>query len=136
MADPGSRTPATRQTINALVMHFYAAIRRDSRLGPIFDRAIGDAWDLHLDKMVDFWSSVMFKTGEFKGQPMIVHQALAELRREHFPLWLDLFRHSANTICPPDFAAEIIDRAERIAVSLQRGVFSGPGQFEDEERTA
>ncbi len=113
----------SRQMIRRLVDHFYDAIRRDDKLGPVFDRVIDDDWEPHLDKMVDFWMSVMFKTGAFKGRPMIVHRGLDDLRPEHFPLWLELFRDSAKSICPTNFASEIIHKAELIAGSLQNGVF-------------
>ena len=49
--------------IRALVHGFYAKVRQDAELGPIFDRVIGDDWDNHLAKMCDFWSSVMLTTG-------------------------------------------------------------------------
>jgi len=123
MTDPLKFHSASRTMIRRLVDHFYDAIRRDEKLGPIFDRAIDDDWESHLAKMVDFWMSVMFKTGEFKGRPMIVHRALGDLQPEHFPLWLELFRSSARLICPSDFADEIIRKAELIAGSLRSAVF-------------
>ncbi|HEY4123707.1 MAG TPA: group III truncated hemoglobin [Rhizomicrobium sp.] len=57
--------------IRKLVFGFYVKVRKDDVLGPIFARAIGDDWDPHLEKMCDFWSSVMCMTGRYKGKPMI-----------------------------------------------------------------
>ena len=37
---------------------FYAAVRRDDVLGPIFDQHVKN-WDAHLPTMVDFWSSAL-----------------------------------------------------------------------------
>ena len=59
--------------IHALVHGFYARVRADAELGPIFERAIGDHWDTHLATMCDFWSSVMLTSGRYKGNPMMAH---------------------------------------------------------------
>ncbi|WP_299619005.1 group III truncated hemoglobin [Pelagibius sp.] len=112
--------------IERLVRHFYARIRRTPDLGPIFEAVVQDRWEPHLRIMMDFWSSVMLMSGRFKGQPMQRHQALRALRPEHFQTWLALFSSSANEICPPDIAALFVDRAERIARSLQLGMFGPP----------
>ncbi|HSF65724.1 MAG TPA: preprotein translocase, partial [Paracoccaceae bacterium] len=40
----------------------------------------------------------------------------------HFDRWLALFRATARDVCPPEGAAHLIDRAERIAQSLQMAV--------------
>ncbi|MDP2124232.1 MAG: group III truncated hemoglobin, partial [Parvibaculum sp.] len=61
--------PATDEAeIDRLVRAFYTRIRADAVLGPIFDGVIGDNWEPHLLKMIDFWSSVMLTTGRYKGQ--------------------------------------------------------------------
>ena len=49
---------ATDDQIETLVATFYARIRRDEVLGPIFLTAIGEDWTAHLKTMCDFWSSV------------------------------------------------------------------------------
>lgn len=111
--------------IHALVHGFYARVREDAVLAPIFNRVIGD-WDTHLAKMCDFWSSVMLMTGRFKGNPMVAHMRLKEARPEHFTRWLALFRATAQELFPDDVAAAFIGRAENIARSLQLGMFFRP----------
>ena len=59
--------------IRHLVDSFYAKIRADSELGPIFERAIPGDWAPHLATMHDFWSSVMLTSGRYKGNPVAVH---------------------------------------------------------------
>jgi hemoglobin len=115
------------QTIHALVHAFYGRVRADDRVGPIFERVIGQEWDVHLAKMCDFWSSVMLLTGRYKGQPMVAHMRLKMIRPEHFARWLELFRETANELCAPPIAALFIARAENIARSLQLGMFFQPG---------
>ncbi|GGN52418.1 hypothetical protein GCM10011349_25940 [Novosphingobium indicum] len=55
--------------LSALVEAFYARVRVDEELGPLFNDAIAD-WPEHLEKLCAFWSSVMLTTGRYKGQPV------------------------------------------------------------------
>ncbi|MCW5605191.1 MAG: group III truncated hemoglobin, partial [Burkholderiales bacterium] len=61
-----------------MVHAFYAKVRCDEVLGPIFETHIDD-WDHHLAKLVDFWSSVLRGTRRFSGAPMPKHAALPGL---------------------------------------------------------
>jgi|GEM_PF-4084376 len=58
---------------------------------------------------------------------MVAHMRLKMIRPEHFTRWLELFRQTANDLCPPEIAALFIARAENIARSLQLGMFFQPG---------
>jgi hemoglobin len=112
--------------VKALVHGFYAKVREDGELGPIFARVIGDDWDSHLAKMCDFWSSVMLMSGRYKGNPMVAHLRLKMITPAHFQRWLALFGIAAMEICPPEAASLFIARAENIARSLQLGLFYRP----------
>jgi hypothetical protein len=59
--------------IRRLVHAFYGEARRDPVLGPIFEDAVAGAWDAHLAKLCDFWSSVLLMSGRFSGAPMAAH---------------------------------------------------------------
>jgi len=127
---PGVAVGITEAMIHALVHGFYAKIRTDPALGPIFNGAIAeDQWSGHLAKMCDFWSSVMLMTGRFKGAPMPAHIRIAEIRPTHFARWLHLFRQTAQELCPPEAAAAFIARAEMIAQSLQYGIAASRGEL-------
>ena len=112
--------------IKKVVHAFYAKVRRDPFIGPIFGRAIGQDWDPHLVKMCDFWSSVMLMSGRYKGNPMIAHLRLKSVRPDHFERWLELFRQTASETCPPEAAVAFVMRADNIARSLQLGMFFRP----------
>ena|SRR5579872_282482 len=116
----------SEETIRVLVHAFYARIREDAVLAPIFARVIGQDWGPHLAKMCDFWSSVMRMSGRYKGNPMIAHMRLKMVRSEHFTRWLALFEETARRECPPDIAAQFSARAQNIARSLQLGMFYRP----------
>jgi hemoglobin len=118
---PGLMADIDEAMIARLVHAFYARVRDDETLAPIFGAAIKD-WDVHLATMCRFWSSVTLMTGQYKGQPMQVHARLSGISPDHFVVWLRLFRETAAEVCPPEAAAVFIERAERIAESLQLGI--------------
>lgn len=118
---PGAAIGITDAMIERLVVTFYARVRADAILGPVFEAAIAD-WDQHLLRMRDFWSSVTMMTGRYKGKPIPAHAALPDITEAHFLHWLALFRQTAAAVCPPDAAALFIECAERIARSLQLGI--------------
>lgn len=112
-----------RAAIATLVHDFYADIRRDGVLGPVFEGAIGAHWEPHLERMVDFWSSVMLSSGEFKGNVFGKHMQLQGIGVEHFQRWLGLFEGHARRLFEPAVADEFLVVAKRIAASLQYGYF-------------
>ena len=63
-------TGVDRAFIGGLVRDFYGRVRKNQRLGPIFAREITGDWDPHLEKMTDFWCSVILKTGAYQGRPV------------------------------------------------------------------
>lgn len=109
--------------IERLVRRFYERVRQDPQLGSIFAARIGDGWEPHLQKVFDFWSSVMCMTGRYHGRPVLAHQGLSDLKPEHFAIWLGLFGETAREICEPAVAALFFERAEKIARSLRMAVF-------------
>jgi len=104
----------------SLVHAFYSKVRRDPDLGPIFEARILD-WGPHLERMVTFWSSVALMTGRYHGAPVPKHVGLP-ISWDHFDRWLSLFRETAGEVCTPEGAAHVIERAERIARSLNMAV--------------
>ena len=114
----------TEDTIKALVDGFYARVRRDPALGPVFVDAItDDAWPAHLEKMYAFWSSVMLTSGRYKGNPVGVHHKVAGIVPPLFGNWLDLFEATAAEMFEPAVADRFAETARRIAESLKLALF-------------
>jgi len=111
--------------IAGLVGAFYDKVRVDPLLGPVFDARISD-WGPHLQQMRLFWSSVALMSGAYHGRPMPKHLPLPVDAR-HFDRWLELFRETAREVCPPAAADHFIERAERIAESLELGIAGANG---------
>jgi hemoglobin len=124
---PGTAAGVTEDMIRDLVRAFYAKVRRDPAIGPIFNARIAD-WDAHLAKLCDFWSSVTLMTGRFKGAPMRTHAELPDLTPAHFDRWLGPWRETVGEICPPDAAHLFIAKAGMIASSLQVGLALSRGE--------
>jgi len=117
----------TEDRIVILVDRFYGRIREDDVLGPVFQAAIGDHWDKHLQTMYRFWSSVMLKTGTYHGSPMQTHMRLPGMEPGLFQRWLALFEETAGTLFEPETASGFVERASRIAESFQLALFYRPG---------
>jgi hemoglobin len=106
--------------VSDLVHAFYARVRQDEALGPVFEAHVDD-WDTHLAKLVDFWSSILRRTGRFTGAPMPKHAALPGLNAELFQRWLTLFRETADAQPNRAMGEQACAMAERIAQSLWMG---------------
>lgn len=105
-------------SLAALVALFYTRVRADDLIGPLFNDAISD-WPHHLDKLTDFWSSVMLTSGRYKGQPVPAHARHGDrITPAMFTRWLALWRLTTAEMFAAPAAAALQAKAERIAESL------------------
>jgi hemoglobin len=115
--------PMTEEQLAALVDRFYAKVRADDVLGPVFNAAVED-WPEHLERLSGFWSSVMLTTGRYKGNPMAMHMKhRSSIKPSMFGRWLELWRETASEILDERGTAAVVAKAERIGESLQLGMF-------------
>lgn len=114
-----ARTGLTEAAIKGFLRRFYGAAREDALLGPSFD-GVAD-WERHIATLTRFWSSVALMGGGYHGQPMQAHAHLA-LRPAHFARWLELFEGTSRLCFSPEGAGHMIERARRIARSLEMGL--------------
>lgn len=124
----------TENNIQRLVDTFYAKVRADKDLGPIFFQAIGDnleMWKPHMQTMYDFWSSIMLSSGRYKGNPLQKHRELPLFDRALFDQWLDLFRKTAYQIYEEEIANHFVEKSKRIAESLKLGLYDMFKKSED-----
>lgn len=106
-----------------LVERFYARVRADEELGPIFNDAVDD-WPEHLEKLTAFWSSVMLTSGRYKGQPVPAHRKhVSRITPVLFDRWLALWKTATDELMAPEAAAALQAKAARIAESLQLALF-------------
>jgi hemoglobin len=116
-------TGLDRPAIEGFLRAFYAAARQDALLGPAFAGVA--EWEAHIAQLTRFWSSVALMTGEYHGQPMRAHAHLA-LTPAHFARWLALFERVARATLTAEGAEHMLERARRIARSLEMGLIPLP----------
>jgi hemoglobin len=110
----------TEQLIRRVVDAFYAKVRQDPILGPVFNDIIKDEWPAHIERIASFWLTATRLGAGYDGRRfMPVHLAHATIRAELLPRWLELFRQTADELCPPEAAAVLVDIAERMADSIR-----------------
>jgi truncated hemoglobin YjbI/tellurite resistance-related uncharacterized protein len=112
-------SPFTDAALSALVDHFYAKVRRDPMIGPLFNAAVDD-WPDHLERLTRFWSAVMRGSGRYKGNPVAAHaRHAASIEPAMFDRWLALWKETTEEELPAEAAAAMQAKSARIAESLQ-----------------
>lgn len=108
---------------------FYAAVRADHRLAPIFAARVHD-WDAHIEKITRFWSSVLLATGDYKGNPVARHYVFRhQLCPELFKRWETLWGQSLHQVFDADDVRHILRKTARISGSLQTVLFGSMDDF-------
>ncbi len=121
---PGSLPDITgRADLIRLVDAFYAKVRADKALGHVFDGVAKVHWETHLPKLYDFWDTVLFRAGTFRGNPIVAHANLIPAAGMEWPLferWLELFRVTVVE----RFAGERAEHIVRCAEDMANVIFS------------
>jgi hemoglobin len=121
--DRAKESGLTGELVRHVVIRFYDDIRRDGILGPVFEGAIGDHWDEHIERIVQFWLTATRLGRGYDGKNfMPAHLKHRSIHIEHIPRWLGLFRKTAVEQCSPEGASVLIDIAERMAETLAIGL--------------
>src|SRR6218665_663101 len=106
-----------RAEIERLVNVFYERVRQDPMLGFIFEEVAGTDWSHHLPRMYSFWEKVLFRTGDFNGNPLVVHARLAtqtEMGKAQFDRWLEIFKTTVDDL----FAGPNAEHLKNIATDM------------------
>lgn len=107
----------SRKEISVLVNAFYAKIREDKLLGPIFNQHIADdQWPAHLERLTDFWESNLLGVPKFRGNPPAAHIRVDKISghtitQTHFGRWLNLWFETIDS----HFEGSIADLAKQRA---------------------
>jgi hemoglobin len=112
-----------REDLIRLVDAFYAKVRADESLGHVFDGVAKVRWETHLPKLYDFWDTVLFRAGTFRGNPIAAHANLIPAAGMEWPLferWLELFRVTVAE----RFAGERAEHIVRCAEDMANVIFS------------
>lgn len=116
-----SSATLTRDSIARLVDTFYDRVQADPVIGPIFNAAVHD-WPAHKATLVQFWSSIVLGTREYRGNPMAAHRAQPGIEDAHFGHWLALWRATAHEVLGEADGEVMYGYAQRIGQSLRYGL--------------
>ena len=111
--------------IDRVVTAFYARIRADDVLGPVFISRLGTSerlWRPHEAKIAAFWRNAILFERAYSGNPMQVHKAVPEIEPAHFALWLSLFDEVLDQELEPATAKSFSALAHRIGRGLRMGI--------------
>lgn len=106
---------STESDVTVLVNAFYTKVRGDALLFTVFDPIVKDNWDQHLQRMVDFWSTLLLYTKKFTDDPLKKHLPLP-IDKVHFDRWLMLFNKTIDEL----FKGQIAENAKKRANSIAR----------------
>jgi len=110
----------SREDITRLVTKFYAKVRKDSLLGPIFNHHIAsDEWPAHLSKLSDFWEVHLLRGSNFRGNPVqkhiqVDHHLQHTMNKEHFDRWLELWSETLDSLYEGELAQKAMLAAQRM----------------------
>jgi len=119
------RFPITRDEINLVVKRFYARVRANPVIGPVFIDSLTlapEIWNPHEAKIADFWANAILFERSYNGNPMMVHSGISAIKPEMFETWLDLFAEVLHETLAPETALAWETLARRIGRGLRMGV--------------
>lgn len=108
----------TLEDIRLLVDTFYGRVRQDELIGPIFNNTIQDRWPEHLDKLYNFWQTILLGQHTYHGAPFMPHSVLP-LEKVHFDRWLQLFHKTLDDLFTGPKALEAKQRSVMMAQMFQ-----------------
>lgn len=116
-----------RNDIALLVRTFYAKIRTDAVLGPIFNKIVID-WEPHLELLTDFWETQLFLKRKYFGNPVTAHQEVDDkmqhtITPEHFGLWMNLWFATIDELFEGETAYIAKNRAQKMSTMLYLKIY-------------
>lgn len=105
------------EDIKVLVDSFYEKVNQDALLSPVFNDHAQIDWDTHLPKMYNFWNTILFSEGDYKGSPYQKHESLPVMK-DHFDRWLLLFGNTVDELFTGTKAEEAKKRANVIGITF------------------
>jgi hemoglobin len=90
---------SNRAEMQVLLRRFYGRVFADDVLAEPFSELRAKGLEAHLPVMCDFWETVLFRAGLYRGNALQVHRQLNErhpLGANHFARWLALWESTVD----------------------------------------
>jgi hemoglobin len=97
----------TLKDIQFLIDTFYAEVKKDPLLGPIFNARLSNRWDMHHRKLYRFWHTVLLRRPDYFGDPVPMHFDM-NINESHFDRWLKIWTDTVDA----SFEGMISERAK------------------------
>ncbi len=102
--------------LEPLLVAFYAAVAADPALAPRFAHLDLAA---HVPRIADFWATVLFHAGRYRGNAFRPHLAMPGLTPDHFARWLATLERTVDARHAGPGAERMKAVGHRIAHSMQ-----------------
>lgn len=119
---------ATRADIEALLRRFYGRVLSDELLAGPFVVIREKGLESHLPVMCDFWETVLFRAGRYRGSALQVHQRVHHRHpfgAPEFLRWLGLWVGTLDAMYHGPIAERAKVQAARIAWAMHRRLTGG-----------
>lgn len=116
-----------RSDVEFLVHQFYTKIRADEEIGFYFNEIITD-WELHLEKLTDFWETNLFAVKKYKGDPHVAHNEVDEhfnekITSNEFGIWLNYWFQTLDEHFEGENVETLKRRARKMSTFLYMSMF-------------
>lgn len=116
-----------RDDVAVLVRSFYAKVRKNELLGPVFNGRITH-WETHFEHLTTFWESNLFFEKSYHGDPIGKH---VDVDREwegginelHFGVWLNLWYETIDELFIGETAQIAKNRARSMSTFIHLKIF-------------
>lgn len=112
-----------RADVEALLRRFYNRALTDDVLIEPFAELRSEGLDNHIPIMCDFWETVLFRAGRYRGSALTVHRVIHQrtpLSSKHFVRWLTIWRATVDEMYRGPAAERAKVQAARIAWAMHR----------------
>ncbi|MEZ4873918.1 MAG: group III truncated hemoglobin [Flavobacteriaceae bacterium] len=126
-----------REDVFTLVTAFYAKVRKDDLLGPIFNPMI-ENWPAHFERLTDFWEGNLFFKKRYSGDPLGVHVKVdafhhGTINEMHFGVWLNLWFATVDELFEGEVAERAKGRARNMSTFIHLRIFEEREKREGKE---
>lgn len=112
-----------RADVEALLQRFYGQVMVDELLAEPFTDLRKNGLDSHIPVMADFWETVLFRAGLYRGSALGAHRHVhrrSPLSGHHFLRWLTMWNDTVDEMFRGPVAEHAKIQAARIAWALHR----------------
>ena len=111
----------TRDDLEKILRDFYGHVLQDNLLQPVFAAQEDFSLETHLPQILDFWETLILKSGSHTGNVFESHKRIHEktpLTKDHFDRWLQYFNDAVDRHAAGEKATDMKTRAAVIATTF------------------